>query len=73
MHGSSQWVMSDSFFGSLSEDGDWQRCTSDRDFAQQETNSVGLACTGKPWLPNLPMHWVCDRTGTACDWWWQMY
>ena len=34
MRGASQQVMLDSFFGSLSEDGDWQRCISDRGFAQ---------------------------------------
>ena len=34
MRGASQQVMLDSFFGSLSEDGDWARCISDRGFAQ---------------------------------------
>jgi len=34
MRASSQQVMLDSFFGSLSVDGDWQRGISDRGFAQ---------------------------------------
>lgn len=34
MRGASQQVMLDAFFGTLSGDGDWQRCISDRGFAQ---------------------------------------
>lgn len=34
MRGQSQQVMLDAFFGSLSEDGQWQRCVSDRGFAK---------------------------------------
>lgn len=34
MRGQSQQVMLDSFFGSLSEDGDWQRLVSNRGFAK---------------------------------------
>lgn len=43
MRSASQQVMLDSFFGSLSEDGDWARCISDRGFAQAR-NKLAWGC-----------------------------
>ena len=43
MRSASQQVMLDSFFGSLSEDGNWARCISDRGFAQAR-NKLAWGC-----------------------------